>query len=330
MLYSLLSLLIVFCIIISCKKNSNPSGSPTSKPSTPPVGSCTITLADAENVQIFPADNVWNKDISSSAVDQNSTQIINLMQNFFIKADFGQGLWDGKPIGIAYAVVCEQTMNPVTFRANSYDGNFGTQSDAGPYNIPLNAPIEGNGIGEGDAHVIVVDNNKQILYELYNASVNNGHWEASCGAIFDLKSNAMRPDGRTSADGAGLPIFPGLVRYEEILKGVIDHPIRFTLEKSNVQPAYIAPATHKVDGQAGVTTGLPFGASIRLKQGYDISKFSTTNQIILKAMKKYGLILADIGSNLFISGAPDERWVNDDLQNLKTVKGSDFEVVKIQ
>ncbi|MGB4776596.1 MAG: hypothetical protein WBP45_15570, partial [Daejeonella sp.] len=163
----------------------------------------------------------------------------------------------------------------------------------------------------------------------YNASINNGQWEASCGAIFDLTSNTLRPDGWTSADAAGLPIFPGLVKYEEIVNGAINHPIRFTLNHSLIKKdAYIYPATHKTPVSTGGQYTLPFGARIRLKSNYDISGFSKTNQIILTAMKKYGLILVDGGSNLYISGAPDERWDNEDLQQLGNVKGVNFEVVK--
>ncbi len=165
------------------------------------------------------------------------------------------------------------------------------------------------------------------MYELYNASVNGDHWEASSGAIFNLKSNALRPDGWTSADAAGLPIFPGLVRYDEVLKGTIDHAIRFTLSSGNVKPAYISPARHKVNSSGGQYS-LPFGAKIRLKSNFDISVYSPRLQVILTAMKKYGLILADIGSNMYISGAPDERWDNNELHQLGNIKASSFEVVK--
>jgi hypothetical protein len=311
-----------------CKKPVSPDDKDSSNSNPPPAGvSCTAAKADAENIQIFPADNPWNLDISASPIDPYNTQIIAEFSSNVIKADFGSGLWDGAPIGIPYIVVCgSQTRYSITFRSNGYDGNYGDESDAGPYAIPLNTPIEGN--GNGDSHVIAVDKENKVLYELYNASVNNGHWEASSGAIFDLKTNTLRPDGWTSADAAGLPIFPGLVRYEEILKGVIDHPIRFTLPSAKVKPSYISPARHKVNSSGGQYLSLPFGARIRLKAGFDISGFSATNQIILRAMKKYGLILADIGSNLYITGVPDERWNNDDLRRLGQVHGSDFEVVK--
>jgi len=281
---------------------------------------CTVVKADAENIQVFPADNPWNQDISSSAVDPYNSQIISSFSSNIIKADFGSGLWDNAPIGIPYVVVCgSQPKLAVTFT------DYGDESDAGPYAIPLDAPVEGD--GNGDSHVIAVDKDNGILYELFYSRVNNGHWEASSGAIFNLNSNDMRPETWTSADAAGLPIFPGLVRYEEILKGTIDHPIRFTLQSSKVKPGYIYPARHKVSSSGGQYT-LPFGARIRLKAGLDISGYSATNQVILNAMKKYGLILADIGSNHYISGAPDERWNNDDLQKLGQIHGSDFEVVK--
>jgi hypothetical protein len=301
---------------------------PVTPPTTPPsTGTCTATLADAENLQIFPADNPWNQDISASALDANSTAIISKLSTFFIKNDFGSGKYADKTIGIPYMVVCGGDLVSVKFRKNAYDDNYGDQSEAGPYNLPLNAPIEGEG-KDGDSHVIVVDAKNQKLYELYNASLNAGKWEASCGAIFDLTSNTYRPDGWTSADAAGLPIFPGLVRYEEILKGVIDHPIRFTLEKENIQPGYVSPARHKVNSTGAANNTMPLGARMRLNKDFDISSYSATNQIILKAMKKYGLILADIGSNMYISGAPDSRWNNDDLVNLKKIKGANFEVVK--
>lgn len=281
---------------------------------------CTPAKAAAENISIFPANNPWNLDISSAPVDPYNTQIIAGISSPGIKADFGSGLWQGAPIGIPYIVVCNnQPKTTINFT------DYGDESDPGPYPIPLTAPIEGN--GNGDAHVIAVDIENKMLYELFYARVNGNRWDASSGAVFDLKTNQLRPETWTSADAAGLPIFPGLVRYEEILKGEIDHPIRFTLTSNNVKPAYIYPARHKVSSTGGQYT-LPFGARIRLKANFDISGFSATNQVILRAMKKYGLILADIGSNLYITGAPDERWDNSDLQRLGQVKGSNFEVVK--
>ena len=321
----ILSIFILFAAVYfltACKKNeSTVITTDQAVDPVPPVTSpCTATKTAAENIIVFPADNPWNKDISASAVDPYSTQIVAGFSSNVIKADFGSGLWDNAPIGIPYMVVCgNQPKIPVTFT------DYGDESDTGPYPIPLTAPIEGN--GSGDSHVIAVDIEKGMLYELFNAHVNGSHWDASSGAIFNLKTNTMRTDGWTSADAAGLPIFPGLVRYDEIVKGVIDHPIRFTLSSSLVKPAYIYPARHKVSSSGGQYS-LPFGARIRLKASFIISGYSATNQVILKAMKKYGLILADIGSNLYVSGAPDQRWNNDDLHKLGQLHGSDFEVVK--
>lgn len=309
-----LLLLIGFCILLTnCKKDSDP-------PNGKGEDKCETDLAVAENIQVFPSDNAWNKDISNSPLAANSAQIVQGWSANGIKADFGNGEWEGSPIGIPYVVVCsQQSPIPVVFT------DYGDESDPGPYPIPLTAPIEGN--GEGDAHVIAVDADNKKLYELFNAHPKDGKWYASSGAVFNLNSNELRPDGWTSADAAGLPVFPGLVRYEEILKKEIDHPIRFTLQKNLIQPAYVSPARHKVNSTGG-SNALPMGARIRLKAGVDISGYSATNQVILKAMKKYGLILADIGSTFFISGAPDERWDNDDLRKLSNIKGSDFEVVK--
>jgi hypothetical protein len=310
-------------LIFGCKKDS-----PGKTASSPPTqnDSCKATIADAENMQIFPADNAWNQEVSALPADPNSDQIIAGFASSSLKADFGSGLWDNAPIGIPFVVVCgNQAKTTVVFRANTYDGDYGNESDPGSYAIPLNAPIEGN--GNGDAHVISVDKDNGILYELYNASVNGNHWEASSGAIFNLKSDALRTDGWTSADAAGLPIFPGLVRYDEVVKGTIDHAIRFTLSSSNVKPAYVSPARHKVSSSGGQYS-LPFGAKIRLKSNFDISGFTQRQQVILTAMKKYGLILADIGSNMYFSGAPDERWNNDELHQLGSITASSFEVVK--
>src|SRR5271154_770283 len=182
-------------LIFSCKKD--PSAN-SKTDSTSPNDSCSATLADAENIEIFPADNAWNQDISSSPVDPYSDQIIANFSSSGLKADFGSGLWDNAPIGIPFVVVCgNQQKLQVVFRANSYDGDYGDESDPGPYPIPLNAPIEGN--GQGDSHVIAVDKDNDVLYELYNASVNGDHWEASSGAIFNLSSDSLRPDGWTSA-----------------------------------------------------------------------------------------------------------------------------------
>ncbi len=315
--------LLFFKVIAGCSKMQNNTPANTVKTMG---NTCDAQLSDVETMSIFPAGNSWNQDISAAAVDPYSSQIIATIGASSLKADFGSGLYNGVPIGIPFCVVCgSQPKVTVTFRANAYDGDYGSESDPGPYPIPLNAPIEGD--GQGDSHVIVVDKDNKMLYELYNASLNNGQWQASSGAIFNLASDALRPAGWTSADAAGLPIFPGLVRYDEISKGVINHAIRFTLSSQNVKPAYISPARHSVNSSGGQYS-LPFGAKIRLKASFNISGYPPHLQVILAAMKKYGLILADIGSNMFISGVPDDRWDNDELHGLDTVTAADFEVVK--
>jgi len=293
------------------------------------INCVTNDLTKLEDIAIFPSDNAINLNISDMAADPHSDAIIALIGSPSIHADFGSGLYEGAPIGIPFVLVCEdQTPVPVTFRANGYDDNYGSESDPGPYPLPLNAPIEGN--GSGDSHVLAVDLGNQILYELYNASPSTASWEASSGAVWDLKTNATRPAGWTSADAAGLPVLPLLVRYEEVKKGTIDHAIRFTLSRSKISVGYTAPANHLISGNnTDPATPVPMGMRIRLKKEFDITGFSATNQVILTAMKNYGLILADAGSDLFISGAPDDRWDNDDLHLLNAVKATDFEVVQM-
>ena len=316
-------LLLPAFLIFSCsgeKNNDNPGKGNT----------CIITdKSRLEEIAIFPSDNPLNQDISMAQTDNRSGAIIALIGTPSVKADFGSGLWEGSPIGIPFILFCgSQTKMPVIFRGNGYDDNYGNESDPGPYPIPLNAPVEGN--GTGDSHVLGVDLDNGILYELYNASVGDGAWEASSGAIWNLNTNDSRPLGWTSADAAGLPILPLLVRYDEIVKGTIDHAIRFTLTKSKVTRAFTLPASHLVGGtNTSPEAPAPMGMRLRLKSGFDISGFSETNQVILKAMKNYGLILADIGSDLYITGAPDERWDNDDLSQLKRVKATDFEVIQM-
>ena len=225
-------------------------------------------------------------------------------------------------------VCADQPLVPITYRANATDGNYGAESDPGPFPIPLNAPIEGNGVG--DSHVITVNAGTHMLYELYNASRAGAGWEASSGAKFDLDSNALRPLCYTSADAAGLPIFPGLVRYDEIVAGKITHPIRFTLQRARVSPMFVTPARHYVNGtNINAAFPTPMGMRLRLKASVNIGAYSPANRVILTAMKTYGIILADIGSNFYISGAPDARWDNDDLKKLGAIRPSDFEVVQM-
>jgi len=271
---------------------------------------------------VFPADNIWNVPVETLPVDANSAAYINTIgANRGVHADFGSGLWNGGPIGIPYVdVPGTQPKVPVTF-------DFEDESDPGPYPIPPNAPIEGGSNSDGDRHVLVVDRDQCILYELFYAFPQpNGSWYAGSGAIFDLSSNALRPAGWTSADAAGLPILPGLVRYDEVAGGEIPHAIRFTAPQT--RNAYVWPARHYASSLTGAQYP-PMGQRFRLRANFDISSFSPEIQVILRALKKYGMILADNGSAWFISGAPDERWDNDHLQELGRVRGSDFEAVDV-
>lgn len=319
---SILSFLTLSFLVFSCSdKNTD----------QPPVNQNTCTqpkLADLEKIQIFPINHPINQDISASDIDPNSAAIIAAIGSVGLHPDFGSGTWNGAPIGIPYVAVCgNQPKVPIVYRGNSYDNNYGDESDAGPFPIPLSAPIEGN--GNGDSHVLTVDLDNKKLYELYNSSRSADGWEASSGAVFDLTSNAGRTEGWTSADASGMAILPCLVRYEEVLSGKIDHAIRFTLSKPKVYKGYVAPASHKVNGTGTLGSSLPMGARLRLKSSFDISSYPSEAQVILKAMKTYGIILADIGSDMFITGAPDERWNNDNINALKAVKATDFEVVKM-
>jgi hypothetical protein len=280
--------------------------------------------ASLHGKQLFPPDNPWNEDISNTPVDPNSDNLIaGIGLNTNLHPDFGT-VWDGAPNGIPYIVVSgSQPKVPLNWTA------YGNQSDPGPYPIPPDAPIEGGPNSTGDRHVLVIDRDNWMLYELgYAFPINNGaSWNANCGAIFDLNSNALRPAGWTSADAAGLPIFPGLVRYDEVFEQQeIKHAIRFTA--SITRRAYVSPARHWASSNTSVNRP-PMGMKVRLKAGFNISSFTPAMQVILRAMKKYGMILADNGSNWYFSGAPDMRWSDDELNQLKTLKGSDFEVVQM-
>ncbi len=240
-----------------------------------------------------------------------------------MKADFGEGVWppgSDSPIGIPYVLV------PGTQPFVSISFDYADQSDPGPYPIPTTAPIEGNSDSTGDRHVLVVDTGTCRLYEIYDAWPQpDGSWQAGSGAIFDLNSDALRPAGWTSADAAGLPMLPGLVRYDEVASGIIRHALRFTAPQT--QEAFVWPARHEASSLTDPDYP-PMGERFRLKAGVDISGFSPSNQVILTALKTYGMILADNGSPWYVSGVPDERWDNDDLHELGTIPGSDFEAVE--
>lgn len=274
--------------------------------------------------RFFPADNAWNRDVSTDPVDPNSNVLIATCgANAALHPDFGT-VWDGGPIGIPYVVVRgSQPRVPLTF-------DYSDESDPGPYPIPPDAPIEGGASSNGDRHVLVVDADNWKLNELYDAHPQNGgaKWTAGSGAIFDLNSNALRPAGWTSADAAGLPILPGLVRYDEVVEQKeIAHALRFTCPTT--RRAYVSPARHYASSRTG-TDQPPMGMRVRLKASVDISGYPANVQVILRALKKYGMFLADNGSSFFISGTHDMRWNDDEIGAMKSLHGRDFEVVKME
>lgn len=275
---------------------------------------------------MFPADNAWNRDISADPVDPNSDNYIQFILNSRsndtdrLHPDFGAN----PTYGIPYVVVPpNQPLVPINFTA------YGDESDPGPYPIPSDAPVEGGPGATGDRHVLVLRQGECKLYELFRAFPNSaiGGWDADSGAKWDLNSNALRPLYWTSADAAGLPILPGLVRYDEAQAGAIRHALRVTFYRT--QRAFVLPATHWASSITDPNAP-PMGLRLRLKASYNITAFTGHARVVLEALKRYGLIVADNGSNWFISGATDSRWNDTDLNQLKTVPGSAFEVVKIQ
>lgn len=269
---------------------------------------------------VFPANNIWNYDISRLPVAANSANYVAAIGlSSHLHPDFGAGLYNGGPIGFPYLVVPgSQPSVPVSF---SYAG----ESDPGPYPVPLNAPIEGGSQSSGDRHVLVVDSGSCKLYEMYSAyPQSNGSWRAGSGAVWSLNSNALRPATWTSADAAGLPILPGLVNYDEVAAGVINHALRFTVNQT--QNTFLWPARHQASSSSNPDLP-PMGLRLRLKANVNISSFSHNNQIILTALKRFGMFVADNGSSWFVSGTADNRWNNDDLHALTSIPGSDFEAV---
>jgi hypothetical protein len=274
----------------------------------------------------FPADNIWNRRVDDLPVDARSDQYIAAIgATTTLHADFGSGVWppgSSSPIGIPFVEVSAgQPDVDIIYTA------WGNESDPGPFPIPGNASIEGGLDASGDRHVLVVDRDACVLYELYRAFPNSdGSWSAASGARFDLRSNALRPDGWTSADAAGLPIYPGLVTYDEVASGVITHAIRFTA--SDTRSDHVWPARHDSSSITAANYP-PMGQRFRLKAGFDISGYPAEIRVILQAFKDYGLILADNGSSWSISGAPDERWDNQMLHTWDDIPGSAFEAVDV-
>jgi len=283
--------------------------SPSSAP-PPSTSGCTM----------FPADNPWNTDISSWPVHSRSAAWVSSIGGGNLHPDFGT-FWEGGPIGIPYVEVpAGQPGVSVTF-------DYDDESDHAPYPIPRDAPIEGGSDADGDRHVLVLSRSECKLYELFYAFPNaDGSWHAGSGAIFDLRSNALRPDYWTSADAAGLPILPGLVRYDEVVEqGAINHALRFTVSRS--QRGFIHPATHYASSITDPNVP-PMGARFRMKASYDCSWASREVQVICAAMKRYGMFVADNGSNWYVSGSHDPRWDDDAIGDLKRVPGSAFEAVE--
>ena len=271
----------------------------------------------------FGTNSLWNTDISASPVDPNSANIINFIGSAVtLHADFGSGMVQHQTIGIPYQIVDgTQAKVPVTL------GTFFDESDPGPEPIPANALIEGYPKpGNGDRHVLVLEKDGCWLYELFNATLKNGKWSANSTAIWDMTTNEQRPYTWTSTDAAGLPVFAGLARYDEVAAGAIHHALRFTVPTS--QKAFVLPATHWASTTTN-TSAPPMGTRLRLKASFDISTYPADDQVILTAMKTYGLILADNGSGIFFTGAPDDRWNNTNLNMLRNITASNFEVVQM-
>ncbi len=269
----------------------------------------------------MPADNVWRADVSGLPVHPKSAAFVeSIGAGATMHPDFGSGLWEGAPIGIPVTTVrAGQAKVTVGF---AYAG----ESDRGPYPIPRDAKIEGGPDGSGDRHVIVHDKAACKVYELFDAHPQGGGWRAGSGAIFDLRSNKLRRAGWTSADASGLSIFAGLVRYEEVAAGRIDHAIRITVPRTRT--GYTWPATHSASDRTDAN--LPqLGQRLRLKAGYGTGGMPKQARVVAEAMKRYGVIVADHGSPWYISGAPDNRWDNDALRALKSISGEDFEVVDV-
>jgi hypothetical protein len=316
---------IIVCTLFACSAGGTgpDAGTPTvtadsGAPGVPALG----VGASLRGRLPFPADNPWNTDVSADPIDPSSSTLVASCGTSGLHPDFGT-VWDGAPNGIPYVVVSgAQLRVPVSF-------DDASESDPGPYPIPAAAPIEGGASSSGDRHVLVVDRDNWKLYEVFDAhSVNGGErWTAGSGALFDLNSNTLRPAGWTSADAAGLPIFPGLVRYDEAIEhGEIRHALRFTCPRT--RRAYVAPATHWASSNTDPSLP-PMGMRVRLRASFDVAPFPPEVRVILRAMQRYGMLLADNGSSWYVSGAPDARWSDDNLATLSRVRSSDFQVVQM-
>src|SRR5947208_4615608 len=274
-----------------------------------------LRIPAAPRCPVFPKSNPWNRRVDKLPVAQNSAAIIaSIGASTGLHADFGSGLWDGSPIGIPSDFVSRKTpRSRVSFE-------YSDESDHVGYPIPKRVHIEGG----SDHHALLLDKTACRLYELGGLQKQNGRWHAWAGATWSLQSNHVRPAGWTSADAAGLPIFPGLARWDEAKRGVIDHALRFTVQRT--RRAYLYPARHFASSLTDPNLP-PMGLRVRLKASFDVSGFPRQARIVLVALKRYGMIVADNGSNWYISGAPNRGWSNDQLHTLGRVTGSEFEVV---
>jgi hypothetical protein len=277
------------------------------------------SLPSAPGCEIFPSDNPWNQRVDRLPVARDSSRLIaSIGLGDPVHPDFGT-TYNGAPNGIPFVVVSNRTRRvPVHFQ-------YADESDRGPYPIPPSAPVEGGRSSDGDRHVIVIDRGTCTDYELFAAHPHRGgaSWTAGSGAIFNLRSDRLRPASWTSADAAGLPIFPGLARYDEVARGVIDHALRFTAKCT--APRYVYPARHEASSCHGFYP--PMGLRVRLKAGVNISRLPAQARVVAQALKTYGLILADNGTPWYVSGAPNPRWSDDQLHQLDHLTGRDFEVV---
>jgi hypothetical protein len=278
-----------------------------------------LRLPSARRCPVFPASNPWNQRVDKLPVAADSAQMIaSIGLDAPVHADFGSGNWDGGPIGIPFDVVSSRTPRAhVSFE-------YADESNRVRYPIPRNVQIEGGAHATGDRHAILVDKSTCELYELYDLRHTSHGWTAGSGATWNLRSNHLRPAGWTSADAAGLPIFPGLARWDEVSRGVIDHALRFTAPAT--RRAYVYPARHYASSSTDPSLP-PMGLRVRLKASVNIASFPPQARVVLRALQRYGMILADNGSPWYISGAPNKRWNNDALHTLGRLTGADFEVV---
>jgi hypothetical protein len=278
-----------------------------------------LRLPAAQHCPVFPANNAWNERVDKLPVAASSAPLVaSIGLDSPVHADFGSGTWDGGPIGIPFDVVSRKTpRSRVSF-------DYADESDRVRYPVPRRVHIEGGAHSTGDRHAILVDKSSCRLYELYDLHHTSRGWTAGSGAVWSLRSNHLRPAGWTSADAAGLPIFPGLARWDEVARGTIDHALRFTAPRT--RRAYVYPARHYASTSNDPSLP-PMGLRVRLKASVNIASFRKQSRVVLRALQRYGMILADNGSPWYVSGAPNKHWSNDDLHSLGRLTGADFEVV---